>query len=412
MSSRKNIVMLRIKEVIYTIPLNSKSATAAVKSLRDPRAGFLILLGALYNQTASAEDFLCSQPANFCTNEYVGTSVAPASPLLAQPSISPVYRSQAGSYLANLAANNTLFITRLHDRLGETQHSDLPESEQKVKGLWLINQGAHNRFRDNSGQLHTLSNRYVTQAGTDIGQWSIRGSDRFHLGVMAGYGSSKSRTRSQITGDETRASVSGYNVGLYGTWYANETDKSGMYLDSWAQYSWFTNTVTGKDSTSEQYKSEGLTTSAELGYTLKMGENVGKNVAYFIQPKAQVTLFGVKSSDHTQANGSQISAGPAGEQIRLGVKAFMNGYSDSDIGKERVFQSFVEANWLKNTKSVAINLDDVTVKQAGVANIAELKVGVEGQINKNLRLWGNIGQQIGDKGYSDTKAILGVKYSF
>lgn len=404
--------MLRIKEVIYTIPPNPKSVKAAVKSVLEPRAGLLILLGALYNQSASAEDFLCSQSANFCTNEYVGTSVAPASPLLAQPPISPVYRSEAGSYLANLAANNTMFITRLHDRLGETQHSDLLAGEQKVKGFWLINQGAHNRFRDSSGQLHTLSNRYVTQAGTDIAQWNMSGSDRFHLGVMAGYGSSKSRTRSQITGYEARASVSGYNVGIYGTWYANEIDKSGMYLDSWAQYSWFTNTVTGKDLTSEQYKSEGLTTSAELGYTVKMGENAAKNVAYFIQPKAQVTLFGVKTKDHTEANGTKISAGPGGEQIRLGLKAFMNGYSDIDTGKERFFQAFVEANWLKNTKTVAINLDDVTVKQAGATNIAELKVGIEGQINKNLRLWGNIGQQIGDKGYSDTKAIFGVKYSF
>ncbi|HFO2533872.1 TPA: autotransporter outer membrane beta-barrel domain-containing protein [Yersinia enterocolitica] len=27
-------------------------------------------------------------------------------------------------------------------------------------------------------------------------------------------------------------------------------------------------------------------------------------------------------------------------------------------------------------------------------------------------MWGNIGQQIGNKGYSDTSAMLGVKYNF
>lgn len=38
--------------------------------------------------------------------------------------VTPAYRPEAGSYLANLAAANTLFITSLHDRLGETQYTD------------------------------------------------------------------------------------------------------------------------------------------------------------------------------------------------------------------------------------------------------------------------------------------------
>ncbi|WP_404979074.1 autotransporter outer membrane beta-barrel domain-containing protein, partial [Citrobacter amalonaticus] len=45
-------------------------------------------------------------------------------------------------------------------------------------------------------------------------------------------------------------------------------------------------------------------------------------------------------------------------------------------------------------------------------NIGELKAGVEGQLTKNVALWGNIGQQIGDKGYSDTSAMVGIKASF
>ncbi|HBA3071888.1 TPA: autotransporter outer membrane beta-barrel domain-containing protein [Escherichia coli] len=30
----------------------------------------------------------------------------------------------------------------------------------------------------------------------------------------------------------------------------------------------------------------------------------------------------------------------------------------------------------------------------------------------NLSLWGNVGVQLGDKGYSDTQGMLGVKYSW
>ncbi len=32
--------------------------------------------------------------------------------------------------------------------------------------------------------------------------------------------------------------------------------------------------------------------------------------------------------------------------------------------------------------------------------------------NNNLSLWGNVGVQLGDKGYSDTQGMLGVKYSW
>ncbi|WP_288887281.1 autotransporter outer membrane beta-barrel domain-containing protein [uncultured Citrobacter sp.] len=37
---------------------------------------------------------------------------------------------------------------------------------------------------------------------------------------------------------------------------------------------------------------------------------------------------------------------------------------------------------------------------------------MEGQLTKNVSLWGNVGQQIGDKGYSDTSAMIGIKASF
>ncbi|EPE8026249.1 autotransporter outer membrane beta-barrel domain-containing protein, partial [Yersinia enterocolitica] len=87
-------------------------------------------------------------------------------------------------------------------------------------------------------------------------------------------------------------------------------------------------------------------------------------------------------------------------------------YSDLDKGKDREFQPFIEANWIHNTKDFGTTMDGMTVKQDGAANIGELKVGVEGQINKRVNIWGNVGQQIGNKGYSDTAVMLGIKYNF
>ncbi|WP_145529627.1 autotransporter outer membrane beta-barrel domain-containing protein [Yersinia alsatica] len=324
-----------------------------------------------------------------------------------------IERPEASSYSANLAAANNMFVTRLHDRLGETQYIDALTGEQKVTSMWLRSEGGHNRSRDAQDQLGTQSNRYVLQLGGDIAQWSHNDLDRLHLGVMAGYGNSKSKTESRISGYSARAAVDGYSLGMYGTWYANEVDKSGLYVDSWAQYSWFNNSVDGQYLNTEEYKSKGVTASIESGYTFKVGENPAKNATYFIQPKAQVTWMGVKADDHQEANGTRVSGvGEGNIQTRLGVKAFMNGFHESDKGKDRVFQPFIEANWLHNTKDFGTQMDGITVKQAGARNIGELKTGVEGQINKQLNVWGNVSQQIGGKGYSDTAVMLGVKYNF
>ncbi|MHA7846152.1 autotransporter outer membrane beta-barrel domain-containing protein [Serratia sp. D1N4] len=324
-----------------------------------------------------------------------------------------VERPEASSYAFNLAAANNMFVTRLHDRLGETQYIDALTGERKVTSLWLRNEGGHNRSRDTDDQLSTLANRYVLQLGGDIAQWSSDEQNRLHLGVMAGYANGKSNTVSRLSGYSARGSVEGYSAGLYGTWYANEADKSGLYVDSWAQYSWFNNTVDGQNLNTEKYKSKGVTASVESGYTFKVGENSTQNATYFIQPKAQITWMGVKADDHKEANGTNVSGeGHGNIQTRLGVKAFINGYSDQDKGKDRVFQPFIETNWVHNTKDFGATMDGITVKQDGAANIAELKLGLEGQINKQLNLWGNVGQQIGDKGYSDTAVMLGAKYNF
>lgn len=98
--------------------------------------------------------------------------------------------------------------------------------------MWMRNVGAHTRFKDGSGQLKTQSNSYVLQLGGDLAQWSSDGLDRWHIGAMAGYANSQNRTQSSLTGYHSRGQVTGYNVGLYGTWYANDADKTGTYVDT------------------------------------------------------------------------------------------------------------------------------------------------------------------------------------
>lgn len=323
-----------------------------------------------------------------------------------------IYRPESAAYSANMAAANNLFNTRLHDRLGETHYVDALTGEEKVTSMWLRNVGGHTRSSDSSGQMKTQANRYVMQMGGDIAQWTTDGANRYHLGVMAGYANQQSNSRNHLSGQKADGSINGYSTGIYATWLQDNEEKSGAYLDSWAQYSWFDNTVKGDSLAAESYKSKGITASLETGYTWKIGEK-NERESYYVQPQAQVTWMGVKADEIGEQNGTRVKGtGDGNIQTRLGARAFIKGHSAIDDGKDRVFQPFVEANWIHNTQDFGSELNGVKVSQKGTRNLGEVKVGVEGQITKNVNLWGNIGQQMGDKGYSDTSALFGVKVNF
>ena len=359
------------------------------------------------------------------SNWYLTSALTPVDPPVdpVDPPVDPVdppappthetnqYRPEFGSYLANNYAANTMFITRLHDRIGETQYTDVLTGERKVTSMWIRNEGGHTRFTDGSKQLKTQANRYVLQMGGDLAQWSSDGLDRWHVGAMAGYANQKSRTRNTHNSNSSRGQVDGYSVGLYATWYANEANKTGTYLDSWVLYNWFNNTVNGKHLASEKYDSDGITASVEGGYTFLLGES--ERATYWIQPKAQAIWMDVQADSHREHNGTLVKDKTDGNLMtRLGVRAYLKGHSAIDDGKGREFQPFVEANWIHNTHNQTVQMGTVRDDISGTRNIGELKVGVEGQLNSRLQLWGNVAQQIGDDSYSDTAAMLGVKYSF
>lgn len=57
--------------------------------------------------------------------------------------------------------------------------------------------------------------------------------------------------------------VSGYNVGIYSTWFADSQTYRGLYIDSWYQYGMYSNTVKNGDIGSTNYDSYTHTASLE-----------------------------------------------------------------------------------------------------------------------------------------------------
>ncbi|HGE9187501.1 autotransporter outer membrane beta-barrel domain-containing protein [Escherichia coli] len=325
-------------------------------------------------------------------------------------------RPEASSYTANIAAANTMFVTRLHERLGQTQYVDAITGEPKVTSMWMRHEGKHNRSRDATGQLKTQGNSYVLQIGGDLAQWSRSGSDRWHLGIMTGYGNEHHNADSVRTRYSSKGGVKGYNTGIYATWYANDETHRGAYLDTWIQYSWFDNNVKGKELPGEFWKSKGLTASLETGYAWKIGEfssNHGSLNEWYIQPQAQLVWMGVKADELYESNGTFIeSTGDGNIHTRLGVKNWLKGHTRLDSSKSRNFSPFVEVNWLHNTRDFGVRMNGDPVYQDGTRNIGEVKAGIEGALTNGLYLWGNAGVQVGNKGYNNTSAMLGAEYTF
>lgn len=327
-----------------------------------------------------------------------------------------VIRPEAGGYINNLYMANQLFNTRLHDRLGETQYTDVLTGEKRVTSMWLRNVAGHTNNKSGGNQLKTGSNRYVMQLGGDVAQWSDNGLDRYHIGLMAGYGRVSGKTSNNLTGYQAKSHIDGYSIGIYGTYYANQEDKTGLYVDTWAQYNWFHNRVNGDNLAEEKYNAKGISASAETGYTFLMNETYSSNGninRWFIQPKAQVTYSGVNMDNHTESNGTQVSGnGENGIQTRLGVRLFGLGHALQDNPSDREFQPFVEANWINNSTKIGVSMDGTQINQSGTRNIGEIKAGLEGRLTKNTDIWFNVAQQVGTDNYTDTQGMLGVKVHF
>lgn len=326
------------------------------------------------------------------------------------------YRPERGSYASNLQAAATMFSMRLKDRQGGSVYTDPVTGEGHESSLWVRSVGGHTEGRLSDVQSKYSANRMVFQLGGDVLNGSLGADDAFSLGMMGGYGKQYSNTNNNISGYHSKGSVWGYSTGIYGTWYQNAKDRTGLYADNWLAWNWFDNSVKGDELSYEKYKSKGLTASLETGYVFHAGSYVtsgGMENNVYVTPQAQVLWSGVKADDHTEANGTTVQGrGSDNVQARLGVRLSMTGQSRLDKDSVRQFEPFVEANWLYTSKDYGVKMGDNSAYLQGNRNVAELKTGVEGHVTVNLSVWGSVAQQIGGKNYKDTQGVLGVKYSF
>ena len=321
-------------------------------------------------------------------------------------------RPEIGSYIANEESVQTSFVTRQLDRGGKTEYTDFFTGEKKSTSLWLRQVGRYNSWQDSSGNTKTRSNRYISQIGGDIAAWTdAENQQALHLGLMAGYAHSRAISHSVVNGQRSIGKTDGYGLGMYATWFEDEINQQGAYVDAWFNYSWFKSSVNGNDNPKEKYRSRGLTGSLEAGYTQKLGSNNYGD--WYVQPQAQVIWMGVTTPNRTEKNGTHVRFNGHGNiQSRIGTRFYIQGRvpgSDQGIGS---FQLYTDVNWIHNTRKFGVTMNQDGFTQAGASNLAELKFGGERKVGKNLHLWGNVGSRFGSHDYRELSATIGAKFVF
>lgn len=317
---------------------------------------------------------------------------APAPAPADEPS-APVLNPKTGGYFNNLHSNNDAFVMRLSDHAnGQNQKLHL-----HVEANHTTSTFADQLSQREDRSLVQLSGTLMDFAAGNDGEWS--------LGAVAGYSDNSGDSHSSLTGREADNDSQGYGVGLTSTWYQHGAGNSGAYLDSWAQYVWFDNHVGERESGDDDYRASGLLASLEVGYNWQA--MASDSVRWDIQPQAQVVYQGVKQQTFSAANHSTVEQeSPHNIQSRVGL------HNQLTIGKTTQISPFVDLNYLHNSEEASMSIDGVSFSDSTAKNVAEVSVGVKGQLSKNASVWGKFTGQKGSDDYQQMAGSVGFSLSW
>ena len=132
---------------------------------------------------AGANDYSLVRGTGADANNWYLTSSpnSPVKPVDPSPGVQAL-RPEAGAYIGNLAAANSMFTANLVDRPDETEYTDAVTGEHKVTSLWMRTGGGRNRSEDSSGQLKMKANRYSVLLGGELAGGSSRNGSTWRMG--------------------------------------------------------------------------------------------------------------------------------------------------------------------------------------------------------------------------------------
>ncbi|MEN3931765.1 autotransporter outer membrane beta-barrel domain-containing protein [Microvirga sp. W0021] len=313
-------------------------------------------------------------------------------------------RPEAGIYQLGHQVARTMFMTSLHDRDG---YAGMANSNRDYAG-WARVTGTRTNGRSAGNALSTTAETFTAQIGVDLFKYESPDLGTFYAGIMGGWGASDLDAKSrQVNQSKATGTTKGYSIGAYGTWYQNDRGQPGAYVDTWAQYSWFNHEVRGSGLPKEKFDAQSLTISLETGYSFLLHSS--ETAKIYLEPQVQLAYINYTSGSLTEASGTTIRyKDGSGLLARAGARL----YGQFNLENGTVLRPYLEANYWYNQKGGKLYMNNDLVPSGAPRSFGEVKLGISGELTKNLQVWGDIGTQFGGKHYNAVTGQVGLKYTW
>ncbi|MCD8351542.1 MAG: autotransporter-associated beta strand repeat-containing protein [Planctomycetaceae bacterium] len=313
-------------------------------------------------------------------------------------------RPEAGNYLVNREAAESLFFHTMYDRLlGYQEYRDPATGERHLGAAWArIQYGRSTQDYCLPGQ-HSTVKTFTVQTGMDL--WRAESAHGvFSAGAMIGFGTARGTINCDATSMSAKSNLNGYMVGGYATWFMDRQRADGLYVDSWFQHAWFRNNTSGDGLPGEKFNTRLWSGSLEAGYAFPLFRTT--NTAWSVVPTVQLTYKDYKANDFVEVTGTEIKHH---DSDRFMTRAGFRLKGDIAGTSRLPAQPYAEFNWLYKGQSSAMSMDQHRLSLDSPRHLYEAKLGVEAAVRSNVHLGIGLSAQLGKQNYRRYSGEIGLR---
>ncbi|RSW80892.1 autotransporter outer membrane beta-barrel domain-containing protein [Klebsiella aerogenes] len=297
-----------------------------------------------------------------------------------------VMAPEVGAYLGNYLAAQSMFLHKRDDR------DQLTFRNEDNLNTWMYVKGRYHENDAGGDKVSYDTTTTVLQVGSDF---MSKPMDKgiLRAGGMFGAGQAKTDSDAKHNVRDAQGKVDGFNVGLYATWQEDPKLRLGSYIDTWASYSWYNNTVTSNRN-NEKYDSKGFAASIEVGHAWVIPSDNART--WKIEPQAQMIYSYLDQENHTDPDGVRVTTLDNNSLFgRLGVKS--SYFEQQDV---KAWQPYVAVNWLKGAGQNDLAFNGEKVSNDTPDDRGQLELGITGNVNETTTLSLRASGEWGENSYA------------
>ncbi|MGR7043204.1 autotransporter family protein [Klebsiella aerogenes] len=297
-----------------------------------------------------------------------------------------VMAPEVGAYLGNYLAAQSMFLHKRDDR------DQLTFRNEDNLNTWMYVKGRYHENDAGGDKVSYDTTTTVLQVGSDFMSKPM-GKGILRAGGMFGAGQAKTDSDAKHNVRDAQGKVDGFNVGLYATWQEDPKLRLGSYIDTWASYSWYNNTVTSNRN-NEKYDSKGFAASVEVGHAWVLPSDNART--WKIEPQAQMIYSYLDQENHTDPDGVRVTTVDNNSLFgRLGVKS--SYFEQHDV---KAWQPYVAVNWLKGAGQNDLAFNGEKVSNDTPDDRGQLELGVTGNVNETTTISLRASGEWGENSYA------------